>query len=133
MAHFARITFSDGPEYTLVNCDYDFTQPKSTEGQPTGRPVFGTIKLVLVTPDDEDLFLFEWMRDVEDHKEGEIYFEVVNEGKTATKTLKFEGARCTNISESFGFFTDTQMYTTVSFEAKKVTFGGSGGVVFEKF
>jgi len=133
MAHFAKITFDgDGKEYTILDIDYDLDKTVGTNGQVTGYPKCGTIRLNLVSPDDEDMFFFTWMKSTTEHKDGTIEFEVVNDGKKSVKKMDFEGAQCTHLKENFNFFNDSQMLLTVSFVAKKVSFG-DGAVTFENF
>ena len=125
MAHYSSISFDEGKDYMLISCDYQIDQPV-LNGQPNGYPTCGKIKITLVTPDNEDMFFFEWMKQTVGHKDGEIFFQVVNEGKASTKTLKFEGAFCISLREDFSFLTDSQMTTTIEFLSEKVTFGGGG-------
>jgi hypothetical protein len=127
MAHFAKIKFEgDGKEYVILDVDYDLNKTVGSNGQVTGYPQCGTIRMTLIAPENEDMFLYLWMKSTTEHKDGEIEFRVVQEGKTLIKMLKFESAQCIYLRENFNFSSESQLTISVSFIAKKVTFSGGG-------
>ena len=130
MAHQAQLKI-ERREYNVVECEYEFTQPVNENGQPSGRPSGGMIQLVVIAPDDNDLFLHEWMQSATVHKDGQIVFTIVDVGNPSTKTLHFKRGYCIRLYEHFNTHSDGQMYTKITISAAEIAFGGSGNLIFK--
>jgi len=140
MAHFAKMNFGKEKEYRILDIDYELTKTVGSNGQVMGYPQCGAIRMTLVYPDNEDMFLYLWMKNTTEHKDGDIEIQIVYDGKTSSKTLKFESAQCTYLRENFNFYSDSPLTATITIIAKKVTFGGKKSnsesneeVLFENF
>ena len=128
MAHEAKLKI-ESKEYNVVECDYKFTQPIKENGQPAGFTPGGIIHITVVSPDDHDILLHEWMESSIDHKDGTITFMVMDTNTPSKKTLKFERAYCIGLYECFNTQNVTQMTTKITISATKMTFGNSGNEV----
>jgi len=71
------------------------------------------------------------MQDADDHKDGKITFTVVDGGKSAIKTLRFERGYCVYLQERFSSLVDTQMLAKISISAAQISFGEGIGIVFK--
>jgi hypothetical protein len=131
MAHDARLK-TDGKEYKVIECNYEYIQAINANGQPAGYHTGGIIHITVVSPDNSDTLLHAWMESSIEHKDGTITFSVVDTGTPSTKTIKFERAYCIGLYECFNSQNVMQMITKITISAAKITFGGSGNeVVFE--
>lgn len=131
MAHQALLKL-EGKEYQIIECEYEFIQPIKENGQPSGHPSGGLIHFTVVSPDNNDLFLHDWMQGAIEHKDGQIIFSVINEAKLSTKTLKFKRAYCIRLYEYFNAHNgEIQMLTKITISAAEVAFGESGNIVFK--
>ena len=128
MAHTAKLNIQK-QEFNLFELDYEFIQPMNANGQPAGKPYCGKITLVMATPDNNNLFLHEWMASPTEHKDGNCTFSVMDAGKTSTKTMKFYHAYCTKLREYIKE-KDTQMLTEITLLAKAISFGQGDDVIF---
>jgi len=120
MAHTALLRLKS-KEYNVIACEYEFTQPVKENGQPCGHPVCGLIRITIVSPDDNDLFLHDWMRSATDHKDGEIIFSVVDTGKPSVKTMHFKRGYCVRLRERFDPHANEQMLTRITISAAEIS------------
>jgi hypothetical protein len=130
MAHTAQLKI-ESKEYNVIECEYEFVQPIKENGQPAGRPAGGVVHLTVVSPDDNDLFLHDWMQSATEHKDGRITFSVVDTGKPSIKTLQFKRAYCVRLYEYFSGQGNIQMVTKITISAAEISFGKSGSIVFK--
>ena len=128
MAHTAKLSIQK-EEFNLFEVNYEFIQPMNDNGQPAGKPHCGKIVLVMAAPDNNNLFLHEWMANPTEHKDGSFQFSVVDTGKASTKTMKFYHAYCSRLRE-FIKEKDEQMLLEITLIAKSITFGQGDDVVF---
>lgn len=115
----------DDKSYYLLECEYEFNQMITTTGRPSGKPKGGLINVVLVSPDDTDLTLHEWMRDKDTTKNGRITLRVNKDNKFASKTIDFEDAYCVRLYEYFNGNNEVLMYTKISILPGTITFGNN--------
>lgn len=113
----------DKRNYSLLECEYEFTQSIDITGRPSDRPRGGVIHMVLVSPDDTDLTFHEWMREKDELKDGTIVLNVNSQGSFAKKTIQFTDAYCIRLYEYFNANNSMPMYTKVSIMAGTITFG----------
>ena len=130
MAHTALLRL-ENKEYKILECEYEFTQPVSVIGHPTGYPRGGLIHLTIVSPDNSDLFLHNWMQIAAEHKDGRIDFTVVNMEKSSTKTLRFKRGYCVRLYEFFNANADMQMQSQITVSAVEISFGEAKSVDFK--
>jgi len=124
MALLAKLHIDDH-EYSVMECEYEFTQAVDVTGRPSDRPRGGVVHLVIVAPDDSDLSLHEWMRDKDTTKDGTICLQVNRDSIKADKTIKFEEAYCIRLYEYFNDNNAMPMFMKISIMAGSLTFGGS--------
>lgn len=110
-------------EYSLLECDYEFTQAIDITGRPSDRPRGGILRLTFVTPDDSDLIFHEWMKEKDLVKDGDIILKVNKNGEFADKTIHFTDAYCIRLHEYFNDANSMPMYTEISIMAGTITFG----------
>ena len=123
MAHIAHLKLDGGGEFDIIECEYEFTKPIKENGQPAGHASGGLMHLIVVTPDETVLTLYEWMQSSTEQKDGEIIFSVVDLGESAVKTLKFKGAYCIRLYDNFNKHNNVQMYTKITVSAAEISFG----------
>jgi hypothetical protein len=123
MAHKAKLEI-DGNTYRVLECDYEITQATKDNGQPSAVPKGGMINLTLVSLDDKDMLFHEWAIEKLEQKDGEIFFEVVNEGKPSHKALFFKDAYCVKLKEVFSDTDTKQMHMMITISAAEISFGG---------
>ena len=125
MAHKAKLEI-DGKTYNVIECNYEIEQPTDKDtGIPTAAPKGGKIDITITALDDMDLLFHEWMLNKVDKKDGELTFEIVSDGKPATKTVGFKDAYCVKMKEAFNAHDDKkQMLMTVTLKATEMSFGG---------
>jgi len=123
MAHKAKLEL-EGSVYRILECEYEITQATKDNGQPSAVPAGGMIVITMVSPDDSDMRFHEWMVDKLEQKDGEIFFEVVNEGKPSNRSLFFKNAYCVKLKESFNDTDTKQMQITITISAAEISFGG---------
>jgi len=124
MAHTAELKI-ENKTYNIIECEYELEQPIQDNGQPAGQPGGGIIEFTLLTPTDEDPFLYAWMRSSTEKKDGQVVFSITNVGKMADKTIKFEKAYCIKLSEHFNKHDDeSQMLTKITISADTITLAG---------
>jgi len=133
MAHKAtlKIEGKEEPGYEILECEYEFVQPIKENGQPAGRPAGGLIHLVIIVPDDKDIFIHDWMQSATENKDGQIVFEVVDTGTPSTKILFFKRAYCIRLYEYFNKQNNQQMYSKITLSAAEIAFGENKNVIFK--
>lgn len=109
--------------YSLLECDYEFTQAIDITGRPSDRPRGGILRLTLVSPDDSDLLFHEWMKEKDLVKDGDIILTVNKNGDFADKRIHFTDAYCIRLHEYFNDANALPMYTELSIMAGSITFG----------
>jgi hypothetical protein len=106
-------------------------KPIKENGQPAGRSSGGLIHLVIVSPDNNDMFLYDWMQSATEHKDGQVAFTVVEMENQTTKTLHFKHAFCIRLYEYFNALGNAQMHTKITISAAEISFGDNGNIVFK--
>ena len=114
----------DNRKYSVLECEYEFNQSVDVTGRPSDRPRGGVINVVIMSPDDSDLTMHEWMRDKDTTKDGSLVLYVNRDSVNAPKTIKFEEAYCIRLYEYFNNNNALPMYTKLSIMAGSITFGG---------
>lgn len=122
MALSAKLTV-ENRTYSVMECDYEFTQAVDITGRPSDRPRGGLINVVIMSPDDSDLTLHEWMRDKDTTKDGKITLYVNRDSAMAPKTIRFENAYCIRLYEYFNNNNTMPMYMKLGIMAGVLTFG----------
>lgn len=122
MALIAELTV-ENRTYSVMECDYEFTQAVDITGRPSDRPRGGLLNVVILSPDDSDLSLHEWMRDKDTTKDGQITLYVNRDAVMAPKTIRFENAYCIRLYEYFNNNNTLPMYMKLSIMAGVLTFG----------
>jgi len=122
MAHKAKLEI-EGTIYRVLECEYEITQATKDNGQPSASPAGGMIKFTIVSPDDKDVRFHEWMVDKLEQKDGQIFFEVVNDGKPAHKAIFFKDAYCVKLKETFSDTDIKQMHMEITISATELSFG----------
>jgi hypothetical protein len=130
MAHTAQLRL-ESKEYKVIECEYEFVQPIKETGQPAGHPAGGLIHLTIVSPDNSDLFLHDWMQSATEHKDGKIIFSVVDTGTPSIKSLHFKRAYCIRLYEYFNLHANVQMLTKITISAAEISFGESGSIALK--
>lgn len=110
--------------YSLLECDYEFTQAVDITGRPSDRPRGGVLNLTIVSPDDSDLLFHEWMQGKDLVRSGKIMISVNKGGVFAYKTIEFTDAYCIRLHEYYNDANSLPMYTELSIMAATLTFGG---------
>ncbi len=133
MAHTAKLEIEcEVGSYQVIECNYELVKPIKENGQPGSRATGGIIHITMVTPDNNETFLHEWINNPDQYRDGSITFSVVNEGKASIKTLRFARAFCIRLQEHFNSYSDSQMLTSITVSASEMIFGaGDGEVKFE--
>ena len=122
MALYAELNV-DNRRYSVMECEYEFTQAVDITGRPSDRPRGGLIHVVILSADDSDLMLHEWMRDKDTTKDGTITMYVNRDSVNAPKTIHFQDAYCVRLYEYFNDNNSMPMYTKLSIMAGTLTFG----------
>jgi len=130
MAHKSTLKI-DRKEYNVIECEYEFVKPIKENGQPAGKSSGGLIHLTIVSPDNNDMFLYDWMQSATEHKDGQVVFTVVEMENQTTKTLHFKRAFCIRLYEYFNAHGNIQMYTKITISASEMSCGESGSIVFK--
>jgi hypothetical protein len=130
MAHKATLNI-ERKEYNVLECEYEFVKPIKENGQPAGKSSGGLVHLMIVSPDNNDMFLYDWMQSSTEHKDGQVVFTVVEMETQTSKTLNFKRAFCIRLYEYFNAQSDVQMHTKITISASEISFGGNESVVFK--
>jgi hypothetical protein len=122
MAHKAVLTI-EKQEYHVTECEYEFEQQVNGNGIPIKKPEGNFIQFRIESPDDNDLFLHEWMQNATEKKDGKFLFTVVDAGNESKKTVTFKDAYCIKLYEYFDNNNEEQMYTKITISAPEISFG----------
>lgn len=114
----------DNRKYGVLECEYEFNQAVDITGRPSDRPRGGVINVVIMSPDDSDQTMHEWMRDKDTTKDGTLVLYVNRDAVNAPKTIRFEEAYCIRLYEYFNNNNSLPMYTKLSIMAGTIIFGG---------
>jgi hypothetical protein len=133
MALEATLVFDENKvkTYSLLECEYEFTQSLDITGRPSDRPRGGIIKATFVSPDDKDLVFHEWMFAKDLVKDGTVYFGVNKNSEFASKRIHFTNAYCVGLREYFNDGNSLPMYTEIAIAAGELTFGDGDDCVFK--
>jgi nitrous oxidase accessory protein NosD len=123
MALIAKLLL-EGNEYSVMECDYEFTQEIDITGRPSDRPRGGIINIVLMSPDDNDLMIHQWMSEKDATKDGTILLYVNHNSVNAPKTIEFTNGYCIKLYEYFNDNNAMPMYLKISIMASSIVFGG---------
>jgi len=118
-----------GPEYNVIECDYEFNQPIDSNGKPSGNPRGGIIRFTIQAPDDNNPAFHEWMMNKSEMKNGVFKFEVPVGTELCRKELKFQFAHCIGLHEHFNNQESISMFAKITLSAAIITFA-KGGAVF---
>lgn len=110
-------------QYNVLECEYEYTQAVDITGRPSDRPRGGMINIIIAAPDDSDLMFYEWMRDKNATKEGQIALKVNKDNWDANKSIFFKDAYCIRLYEYFNNNNSIQMYMKISIMAGSIIFG----------
>jgi hypothetical protein len=120
MTFKAELKFNDSSfKYTVIECDYSFSQEIDITHKPSAKPKAGTINIVVETKMDPDMI--QWMLSTGSVRSGEITFFKDDATQKKLKTLNFKEAICINLREKFDFSSEIPMLTYISFVAKEIT------------
>jgi hypothetical protein len=123
MTFKADLKFSDSKfSYSIIECDYEFSQQTDVTGKPCAKPKGGTINVVVETISDQALI--QWMIGAGTVRSGEIVFYRDDAKQKKLKSLSFKEAICIRFHERFTNDTETPMLTTISFVAQEITLDG---------
>jgi len=108
---------------TVISVDYQFSQAIDITGRPSDRPRGGIINITIPSPDNDNLFFHNWMREREAIHDGEIIFSVNRLGNISDKTMKFSDAYCIGLEEHFDRTDSDMMTLQLTLSAGSITFG----------
>ncbi len=113
-----------GGIYGVVECEYEFSQAVDATGKPTTRTQGGTIRFVMPSTSDEDLFFYHWMFNKTEVHSGIFRFCVFsNDNRRRYKTIEFTNAYCVGLKDYFCDHDEKLMYTTVTISAEIIRVG----------
>ena len=98
---------------------------------PQTKMFGGEINITMVTPDVDDMFFYEWVKDTNDHHDGEIKIQIPDGGELHEKIVTFEDAYCVKIYEEFKINPNSsnvpteQMWTKITIFARRIMMGNS--------
>ncbi len=123
MTFKAELRFNDSKiVYSVVECDYEYTQDIDQTLKPCAKPKSGIITVVVETMSDRELI--QWMVAPGNVRSGEINFFKDDAPQTKLKTLSFKEAICIRFHEKFTSYGETPMLTTIGFVAKELVLDG---------
>jgi hypothetical protein len=123
MTFKAELKFGDSNHcYTIVECDYEFTQEIDSTGKPCAKPRGGVVRVIVETMSDPEMI--QWMVATGNVRSGEITFYKDDSAQKKLKTLSFKEAICISLHEKFTRDTETPMLTSISFVAKEISLDG---------
>lgn len=88
--------------YSIVECEYEITQPVNADGQPNGGVKAGRIIVTIVSPEKAQV-LHEWMLDDYKQHDGSIEMDVNYNhfGPNSVRRIGFINAYCVGLYEYF--------------------------------
>ncbi len=123
MTFKAELKFNDSKTpYTVIECDYVFTQEIDITHKPSARPKAGIVNIVVETRSDPELI--QWMLGTGNVRSGEISFFQDDAAQKKLKSLSFKEAICIKFFEKFIHSSETPMLTSISFVAKELSLDG---------
>lgn len=123
MSFKAELKFNDSKNvYTVLECDYEFTQETDKGGKPSARPRFGRINVTIEAMSDP--VMVKWMLGSSNVRSGSITFYKDDSGTAKLKSLSFEQAVCVYLYERFTSSGDNPMITQISFVAQQASLDG---------
>jgi len=123
MTFKAELKFNDAREpYSVIECDYEFSQEIDGSGKPCAMPRCGIINVVLETKSDPAMM--QWMLGAGNIRSGQIIFYNDDSATKKLKTLSFKQAVCVRLHEKFLNYGESPMTTYLSFVAKDVSLDG---------
>ena len=129
MAAFHAELEVDGQTYTVVLCDYRFTQSTGARGRVNEKVRHGLLELVLDVPDGDQLL--SWAAAPRRPLDGHVSFFSANEFM-AHETVSFKAGECVGYEESFtagaGNIGAYRCRLTVAAAQLELTAGGPGRV-----
>lgn len=129
MATFHAELEVDGQTYTVVLCDYRFTQSTGARGRVNEKVRHGLLELVLDVPDGDQLLA--WAAAPRRPLDGHVSFFSANEFM-AHETVSFKAGECVSYEESFtagaGNIGAYRCRLTVAAAQLDLTAGGPGRV-----
>lgn len=109
-----------GKEYRVMSCAYDLKQLVSATGRPTSTVHGGNINVSVEST--KDTFLFEWMCNSYEKKDGSVVF-LKPDSDATMKELKFKEAYLTNFQEVYSADTNYPMKIEFTISAKELSMG----------
>lgn len=124
MALKAKLHINDSPQsYSIVECEYDITQPVNPDGQPCGGVIAGRIVVTIVSPEKAET-LQEWM--LNDHLQHDGHIEMdVNYNyfsRNACRTIEFKNAYCIGLYEYFNNQSSKTATMRITIYAENISF-----------
>jgi hypothetical protein len=86
-------------EREVAMVEYAFSQATDKEGQTTGIPRGGKIKIKVKAMNDGNCELLNWMCDKSLAKDGKIEFMTSSDAQKKMKDIEFKGAYCVDFQE----------------------------------
>ncbi|MGB0931402.1 MAG: type VI secretion system tube protein TssD [Chitinophagales bacterium] len=111
----------DGVEFKVRHCSYSLHQNVDETGRPMSDVIGGLINVE--TESTDKTFLYKWMIDPVDHKNGIIEFSKVNE-EGVLKKVEFEDAYLTGYTESMHSTDNRPMVENFQISARKIKVQG---------
>jgi hypothetical protein len=123
MTFKAELSFKDSKfVYSVIECDYEFTQAVDETRKPCAKPTVGVINVVVEAMSDPEMVM--WMFAAGNVRSGEIVFYKDDDAQKKLKTLSFKNAVCINLHERYTRESESPMLTSFSFVAKELTLDG---------
>jgi hypothetical protein len=120
MTFKADLKFNDSKNvYTVIECDYEFTQETDRHDKPSSIPRFGRINVTIESMSDPAMV--QWAAGTTNVRSGSITFYKDDTATAKLKSLNFEGAICIRLNERFASYGESPMMTQISFVVEKVT------------
>jgi hypothetical protein len=109
-----------GKKYNVLHCSYDLNQEVDATGRPSSITRGGRIRLTVESTADP--FVFEWMVNNFERKDGSITF-VKRDTDAKLKELRFTEAYCVKYEEDFESRDNNPLRETFTLSAKEITVG----------
>ena len=127
MSLFAKLYLGDNAsanytkEYKVVQCEVKVSRHHNSY-TPDGNPRCDQLILSVITPNKDDLMLFEWYID-QSTLSGKVVIDLANQSSKydiTTRTLKFEDAKCFSIAETYNISDTNRHMLKLGIMAKKL-------------
>jgi Hemolysin coregulated protein Hcp (TssD) len=119
MSFLSKLTI-DSTSYTVLECDYTFTQSKDSSGKPFGLPRGGEINIRVEANNKTDFL--DWMLKSTKTKDGEITF-YKRDAMSQLRNIRFEKGFCISYKEIFNANNTEPLLIQMTICAKKLTIG----------